>query len=231
MGLNIKSILKRLLILFGCKGFVYSLIRDFKQRKRLRRRKTLQIQVHLVEHCNLNCKYCAHFSPLADEEYVAIESFEKDFKRLADLTGGKLDKIALLGGEPLLHPRITSLFDISRKCFPHVLITCNTNGILLIKQNDEFWNNCKKNNIEIVITKYPIRLNMNELEAKANKYDVALRYFDETIKSMQKIPLDMNGNNAEYNYSKCQQANWCITLKNGKLFTCATIPYIYNFNK
>ncbi|MDR2406625.1 MAG: radical SAM protein, partial [Bacteroidales bacterium] len=33
------------------------------------------------------------------------------------------------------------------------------------------------------------------------------------------------------NFSKCPQANWCISLQDGKLFTCGTIPYIRHLNK
>ena len=28
------------------------------------------LEVHLAEHCNLNCKGCSHFSPLAEKEFI-----------------------------------------------------------------------------------------------------------------------------------------------------------------
>ena len=46
------------------------------------------IDIHLVEHCNLNCFCCNHFSQLADEEYTDLASFEKDMKQLALICGG-----------------------------------------------------------------------------------------------------------------------------------------------
>jgi MoaA/NifB/PqqE/SkfB family radical SAM enzyme len=209
-----------------------AIIADMWQKRRLRRRKNLQVQVHLVEHCNLNCKYCAHFSPCAEEEYIDIASFERDIKRLSELANAKLDKLVLMGGEPLLHPHLTELFDISRRYFPKSPITCNTNGILLEQQNDDFWNNCSSNNIEIIITKYPIKLNMDVLLATAARHNAIVRYFDETVKDMWKVPLNIaGGREGGYNFSKCPQANWCISLQNGRLFTCGTIPYIRHFNK
>lgn len=48
------------------------------------------IDIHLVEHCNLNCFCCNHFSQLADEEYTDLVSFEKDMKQLALVCGGGL---------------------------------------------------------------------------------------------------------------------------------------------
>ena len=35
--------------------------------------------VDIVDHCNLNCKGCGHFSPLASESFLDIETFENDF--------------------------------------------------------------------------------------------------------------------------------------------------------
>jgi hypothetical protein len=59
-----------------------------------------------VDHCNLNCKGCTAFSPVAEEKFMDVNMFERDCERLAELTGGKIELIDLLGGEPLLHPKI-----------------------------------------------------------------------------------------------------------------------------
>lgn len=37
----------------------------------------LRFDVHLVEHCNLNCRYCGHYSPLAKEEYLAPDESKR----------------------------------------------------------------------------------------------------------------------------------------------------------
>ncbi|MCH5322196.1 MAG: hypothetical protein J1E31_01265 [Helicobacter sp.] len=50
------------------------------------------VEIHLAEHCNLNCFSCSHFSQLADEEYTDLASFEKDMKQLALICGGGGDK-------------------------------------------------------------------------------------------------------------------------------------------
>ena len=43
-------------------------------------------EINLTDHCNLNCQCCDHFSPLADEFYLDLETFEKDVKQFAKLT-------------------------------------------------------------------------------------------------------------------------------------------------
>ena len=35
--------------------------------------------VDIVDHCNLNCKCCGHFSPLAQKSFLDKETFEKIF--------------------------------------------------------------------------------------------------------------------------------------------------------
>ena len=41
--------------------------------------------VDIVDHCNLNCKCCGHFSPLAPKGFLDINTFERDLKRLHEL--------------------------------------------------------------------------------------------------------------------------------------------------
>ena len=101
----------------------------------------LHIEIHLTEHCNLKCKYCSHFSAIAKEEYYDVNKYKKDMKRLSKITGGKINVIQLLGGEPLLHPEINKLMNITRFYFPHTTIDIITNGLLLDKMPDSFWSN------------------------------------------------------------------------------------------
>jgi hypothetical protein len=69
------------------------------------RRKTMIpiLDLHLADHCNLNCCGCDNFSPLAKETFADIRVIEKDCARMSELTEGRINEIQLLGGEPLLH--------------------------------------------------------------------------------------------------------------------------------
>ena len=49
----------------------------------------LKFEVHIVEHCNLNCKQCEHFSPLAEKSYLPVERYERDCRRLSELSRGR----------------------------------------------------------------------------------------------------------------------------------------------
>jgi hypothetical protein len=37
--------------------------------------KGISVEMHIVNHCNLNCNCCNHFSPLADPWYISLEDF------------------------------------------------------------------------------------------------------------------------------------------------------------
>ena len=91
----------------------------------------LQFAFSVATHCNLNCKGCAHFSPLSKEEFPDFAEAERDFARLGELFHGKCSSISLMGGEPLLNPQIEDYCRMVRKYFPVGDVQIVTNGILL----------------------------------------------------------------------------------------------------
>lgn len=193
----------------------------------------LDYEVQLVEHCNLNCSSCSHFSPLAKPEFLSVEEYEKDCKRLSFLFNKKANFIRLMGGEPLLHKDINKFLIITRKYFPDAIIDLDTNGILVLKKNETFFKTMSENNINLSITKYPISLDYDSIKNKCLEYNVNFRFFDNTgDRLFNHLPLDLEGRGSiEKNFLKCYLANCCHTLKHGKMYTCSTIPHIDHFNK
>jgi len=195
--------------------------------------KLFPVEIHVVEHCNLNCSGCNHFSSLAKEEYLQPEQFEKDMKRLAELSKDYF-AIKILGGEPLLHPNITAFFDIARKYFPSTPIQITTNGILLVKQPDEFWQNCNKNKITVSISQYPIKLDKKAIKKAVKTHNVKLVFNGSTTQErMCKLPLDLSGSqNIKKSFQKCA-ISWgcCVTLREGRMYTCCIAAHIKFFNE
>ena len=192
------------------------------------------LHIHLTDHCNLNCRACDNFSPLSPEVFADIAVVERDFARISELSNGQVAKIQLLGGEPLMHPKVIDFLDIARKYFPDVEIEMVTNGILLPKQKEDFWEACRRNNIKIIVTKYPIKIDHEALKKLAEKERVQFEFYGSTSsvgKNMQCVPLDLAGKqNAHDSFLRCSSANRCIALDNGKIYTCTTIPYVKYFN-
>jgi MoaA/NifB/PqqE/SkfB family radical SAM enzyme len=160
---------------------------------------------------------------------------ERDCIRLAELTGGRVTDICILGGEPLLHPHITDVLDISRKYFPVDRIYIVTNGILLPKQPESFWQNCIKNNIEIEISLYPVKLDLNRIKELTESYGIKLGLRgDPKIQKRTWLfqPLDLYGKqDIVKSHTLCELANFCFQLIDGKLYQCETTAFIGYFNK
>ena len=220
-------------IIFTSMYFIWP-IRKFLGLPDKKVRKLIRFEVHLAEHCNLNCVGCSHFSPLAKASFVNIDSFRRDFMRMGELFSHKCDWIHLMGGEPLLNPDIIELMKIARENFIEGDIQIVTNGILLVQQSEEFWHACHDNNIQIQITHYPIKLDIDKIRLLAEKFGVFLQYFaqDGEKNWFSKTPIDLAGKgSAAKNFMKCWLGNNCIFLRDGKLFTCTRTPNIYLFNE
>ena len=195
----------------------------------------LFFDVHLAEHCNLNCAGCNHFSPLAEPEFADPAALDKDFARLAELFGGRISHVNLMGGEPLLHPDVGACLRITRRHFPQSAINVVTNGLLVSGREEGFWQACRENKIAILVSRYPIKLDVGQMSALAEKNSVELRFSGKTpqeTRNFRRVPLDLSGRqDKDLSFVMCNRANACIALSKGRLFACQTAAFIEHFNK
>lgn len=194
----------------------------------------LQLETHLVEHCDLNCQMCTHFSPLARPKFTELESFSSDMQRLQELFCNAVSYIMLLGGEPLLHPRVSDFLEIARKHFPYAEIILYTNGLKIPQMKVNFWESCKKNNITIVLTRYPIPADYDRADELMRKHEITYQYCNTPgrPKKSSHYPLDLRGmKDPRQSFLTCDMANRCIFLRDGRLYTCVVIPNIRHFNE
>jgi hypothetical protein len=202
---------------------------------KFQKRAGLYLEMHIADHCNLNCAHCSHYSPLSKAKFVDIVQYENDFKRLAELGADKIESIRLMGGEPLLNDNIDVLSRIVRECFPKCKIQIVTNGVLLFKQNNEFWESCQKYNIEIFISYYPVNLDYEAIKAAAKNYKIKLSYGYSSgadAREMSKFELDLEGRqDYKESFRKCGAANSCSNLRDGKIYQCPTSANIGIFNE
>jgi MoaA/NifB/PqqE/SkfB family radical SAM enzyme len=224
------KIIKRTIKLFIPEKIYMRLQRFFriKIKKNTTKNSRLHIVVHISDQCNLSCKSCSHFSPLACGNNLDPAEYENDIVRIKELTDD-ISTIALLGGEPLLNHQIEKFADITRKYFPHCQLQITTNGILLVKQPESFWINCNKNNVNIMISQYPIKLNAKEIFKLAKRYNVNIKYLPRG--DFFKIKLDLHGSQeVDKSFRKCLLANYCIELSHGRIYTCCIAAHINDFN-
>jgi len=191
-------------------------------------------EVHLTEHCNLNCKGCSHFSPLADKEFMEIDVFEKDIARMAQLFGeNNIWRINLLGGEPLLHPQVNDFMKIAAKYFPNQRSQLTTNGLLLPTMSKSFWETCRETRTLIHISRYPVRVAFSALERKAQAEGVDLIIYPrKTAKIFRKDIYDLTGGqDAQQSHSVCELFGYCCQLNRGKFYPCSISAYFHHFNR
>ena len=187
-----------------------------------------RLEVHVVNHCNLNCAACAHFSNICEPFFLDLSQFEKDVFEITKKI--KYELINILGGEPLLHPQISEFFYSLRNICPDTILTLTTNGILLPTMDEKFWQSMSENNVAIRYSFYP-----------------------KTIKSAKKIVDLIHSNNVkiwdlwdgrkfylrkskEYNsdidsvWASCD-SKLCHQLYQGKLYMCPISAYGKFYNK
>lgn len=212
-------------------------------------RRIIKLCFDIVESCNLNCTGCLTYAPLASKLFgrtgglMAVEVFEKDIVRLSELfSENEIQAITISGGEPLLHPELASFFKVTRRYFPNVNIRLVTNGVLLKNLPETFWEAFREFNVAVEQTKYPINLDFEGIKKLTESKGVRHIFMGDTDikeKKMQVFPLDMscmsenavNNQNERLNFFNCWEANMCIRIQNGKMYTCSRIPHVHLFNE
>jgi hypothetical protein len=187
------------------------------------------IELHLVDHCNMNCKGCGHFSPLADEWFADLEEYSRDMLQLQKLFS-TIKTIRLMGGEPLLHPQVESFLYSTRACFPKADIRIVTNGILLHDMANTFWEACRSYSIGIDVTVYP------PMEKKENAIcrlaaEKGVRIHTEKTGSFHALYNKKGDSDAEANFRKCRSRWNTPMLREGKIYICNVPALISYFNK
>jgi hypothetical protein len=193
------------------------------------------ITFNVVNHCNLNCAGCNNFSPLAEKWFADVSVFEKDIKRLSEILNGKLKKFNLMGGEPLLHPKIAEFAAILRKYFHKpILIAITSNGLLASEMPNVFWNVLKENDIIFEMTRYPVNIDYNSIMKSIESKGVKTRWFfyGLELKTTTRYILDLNGGQIPLeSFGRCRNGNDNLQLKNGRLYTCSIVAQAEHFNK
>lgn len=193
--------------------------------------------VNICDHCNLNCRGCDHFSPIAEKRFIDKEQINKDLRQIRTILNQDRDIeiISVLGGEPLLHPDLISILKQTREIFPATDIWLSTNGILLLNQTEEFWMCCRENKITINVTKYPVNFAYEKAEALAKEKGVTYSYYHggKIEKTLGHYPLDVTGSqDAVESFMHCFHANGeCNMLNEGRLYTCTMAPCLPIFCK
>ena len=176
------------------------------------------LETNIMDGCNLNCKGCSHFSNLfMRNAHISYDILCDDLRKIAENTF--IVTLYLLGGEPLLHERLIDYIEYSRKLLPYTEIEIVSNGLLIIKQSEEFFRCCRENDVVISISGYQPTLAVKDKIIEVLENNRVNYIFRQEILSFGKN-IDLQGKaDPETAHLKCRESS-CHFFRKGKLYKC-----------
>lgn len=187
----------------------------------------LRLELSLVDHCNLNCKGCTHYCPIAPQHLMPVDEVDAALSHLAAVDSSMFSYIYLLGGEPLLHPAIGDICRMVRRYFPTVGIKLLTNGLRVAQMDDAFWAACRDTDTVLSVTIYPVKVDYDLIEQLCRRHGVRYDVFHQPKEGRffsKHVIDDINPGNRHVNFLRCHEIG-CLTLRNGRIYPCATSAY------
>lgn len=186
-------------------------------------------EIQIVDHCNLNCAFCNHFSPIAEPWCMPIEDFRAQIEAVRDNLPN-LKTLILLGGEPTLHPQLLDICKIARELLPEVGLEIFTNGVK-IKYIEDLMPALKELNVYMSFSSYPGHYNMERTDKLMQKYDNS-GYTNTRIFMEQNIVDEKHEGDFEFNYFNCGHHTIpCFTIKDFKLYICPFAAHVSHYFK
>lgn len=203
---------------------------------RMNQQKLISIELPIIDKCNLNCGRCLTFAPLVDsknQKVYEINSFKRDVMQLAKIDHGhRIRMVNLTGGEALLNKDIEQYIKTARQAFPNTVLRIRTNGLLINKMPESFWDTCRDNNVEFVLTEYPLKYVQDAKDIIHKRgFKISVSVYGGDDKKMFFFPLNKTEEQKE-SYKICPQNNaGYISVLNGKAYKCLTPAFVHILNK
>lgn len=182
---------------------------------------TNTLELNITHHCNLSCRACGHLSPTLRKYNMPATKILEDLTILAEFY--QTEHVRLLGGEPLLHPNLMDIIEAVRSSGISKRVRIVTNGVLLWRMTDSFWERVD----EVHISIYPgkdmsaEKLDLCKDKAKSHDVDLRLLYFDYFRESYSEIGTKDKAL-VQRIYNTCLMAHqWCCyNVHEGYFFKC-----------
>lgn len=195
----------------------------------LKKPRLKQFDVNLVDHCNMKCKGCLRFSNLVDEPFYAdYDQMISDWERIKELFWG-VERLKLMGGEPMLSPRLCDYIREARRIFPDADIMVTTNALLINETCTKLFEVMRENYCYFDISLYePMEKRMHEVERILNENGVWY-FINNTKGDFYKVMSDEPKYDADLMYERCAAKN-CHHLREGKISVCSRPQYAHIIN-
>jgi hypothetical protein len=186
------------------------------------------VECHIVENINQESNRCGHFSPLAGPQEADPVAFERDMRQLASRFAN-IKNIRLMGGEPTLHPKLELFVEAARAAFPNADLRIVTNGLRLKIMHEGFWETCRRANVELDLSLYPVMDKaFPTLEQLCEQKGIKLNVVRQT--SFMAFVNPKGDSNPAESMTYCRKMFYCPFLKNSRLHVCALPAVIGYYN-
>ena len=122
------------------------------------RRDGITLCIPITENCaGISCYGYTSAVPVVKKKSIYdFEMLKNDMRQIYEVIGDDVNGINLTGGDVFLHPKLIEIIEFIRSLYSIAEISLSVNGILLGKQNNDFWNRLSKCNVVMNWTLYPI---------------------------------------------------------------------------
>lgn len=170
------------------------------------------LEVNAVRHCTFSCCGCNHSSAHVEKWFYDPVQLATDLDVLRKYLRVKL--FFIQGGEPLLHPNVCELLKIAADSGMG-LTGILTNGTLLHKQRDEFWETLAGTKSQLRVSVYP-DLDPGVVDYAYSKCKLYGIKFIPRVVTHFSQPFKANDGSS---YHGCIW-NRCLTVHNGWFYLC-----------
>lgn len=197
----------------------------YLQQNRIR---TESFEIHVAEHCNLKCRDCCNISPFNAQNFITPE----EVTNICSFVNQHLlpDVFKVAGGEPTLHPQLDQILQIIKQSGAGKVVRVVSNGLLLHRMTDTFWQNIDQLTISNYISAPVKPALLEQIKNKARQYEVVLniKYVDQFNEIFVDEPITDTGR-VQQIYNDCWMRHRCLIVRNGRFFKCTRAAYMDDF--
>ena len=236
-GINLKNVanMKSLIKLFKLHGIDKICFIKIKKNGRIWQRMIdprkywmPQVEVNLIDACNLNCKCCNHFSNLFDKSsFYRIENFTNDLQKLSTLVD--LETLYFVGGEPFLLKNLDEYLKIAREILPSTSLELLSNGLLILNADEKIFRSIADTRTFVQISEYPPTSPiLDKVLKRLDEFQI-----DHDVFKVNGFARFLAGGKKSDPYVSMQNCiqKTCRYMRDGKIFKCAIDALHYQFDE
>jgi len=181
--------------------------------------RTRSLETHIVDHCNLRCAACCSLSPHLPKWEVEPAALAEELRLAHPALAPTWLK--LVGGEPLLHSRLLECIAVAKAAGIAEIVSLTTNGFLLPRQPDEFWQSLDAMTISLYPQPALPQATINLILAKAAQFEVRLNWKkqDSFVQMDRAQSCEDEAENAAI-WEACWLRHRCHMIRDGHFYAC-----------